>query len=149
MQYAGALTVADPAESFIGGSAMERPFDKRVDLRLETGFRIRGKRVVRGTAHVGKRSVSIEYREQLYKTWDQLKEEIPHLRAVGSGDRELREILEKAGFRTEDVEARHGSLHVTVNVKLLDLIQDEAQERGITVSKVVTEALNKHYKTKF
>ena len=128
---------------------MERPFEKRVDLRLESGYRLRGKRVVRGTAHVGKRSVSIEYRDTIYKTWDELKKEIVHLRAIESRDKELREVLEKAGFHTEDLEVRHGSLHVTVNVKLLDLLQNEAQERGITVSKVVTEALNKYYGTKY
>ena len=128
---------------------MNRPFDKRVDLRLESGYRLRGKRVVRGTAHIQKRSVSIEYRDQTYKTWDKLKEEIPYLRAVETRDAELREILEKAGFHTEDPEVRHGSLHVTISVKLLDLLQDDAQDRGLTVSKVVTEALNQYYKTKY
>ena len=128
---------------------MQKPYDKRVDLRLESGYRLRGKRVVRGTAHVEKRTVSIEYRDQSYKTWDKLTEAIPHLRAIETRDAELREDLDKAGFHTEDPEVRHASLHVTINVKLLDLLQDEAQDRGITVSKVVTEALNKYYKTNY
>ena len=124
--------------------------EKRVDLRMQSGFRVKGKRVVRGKAYVNDDgSVAIEYLSQKYPSYDDLLTALPNLRAVVTGDKELRDILDKNGFNTEDVDKKKASLHVTIDTHLLDLVEDEASERGVYTSKVITDILNAHYGTKY
>ena len=125
-------------------------WEKRVDLRMVPGFRVRGKRVVRGKALVGDdNKVAIEYDSKVHHTMDELLETLPNLRTIVTGDKELREILDACGFLSEDIDKKRASLHVTINTHLLDLVDAEAEERGVYVSKVVTDILNEHYKTNF
>ena len=124
-------------------------YEKRVDLRMEYDFRVMGKRVVRGKAIEDKDGIYVDYRGHSCRSWDALKEILPHLRAIVTGDRELRATLETAGFKVEDLDKKKTSLHVTINTNLMNLVDGEADEKHATVSRVISDILNEHYGTNF
>ena len=123
--------------------------EKRVDLRLISGYRIRGKRFVRGKAVVTNDGAVIIYEGITCNTWEDLIKAIPNLRAVVTGDKVLKQHLLEAGFKVEDVDKKHGSLHVTVDTRLLDLLDDESEKLGVKTSWLVTKILNEHYGTNY
>lgn len=121
---------------------------KRVDMFLVKGETINGRIAVRGMVMVDERGICINYKNKVFRTWDDLTSFIP-VEAIVTGDENLRNRLSDAGFVVEDIRGKKVSVHATIHEELLKLLIQEAKEQETFTSKVLTDILNEHYGTDF
>lgn len=113
---------------------------KRVDIQLKPN------KIVRGTAEIKEDGVSITYRKITYNTPQELADAIVYETLVMS-DPIFLDALKRAGYPAKQLDKKRNSLHVTIPVHLIDLVQQEASETHSNVSAVVERILRKHYES--
>lgn len=133
------------------------PTSIRVQLRMKSGdeYRVRGKRVMRGMLilkgdedfhpekdgdfYIEFVDVNMRYHRsgvpapkvQAY-SWEELKEYIPQLRCVVISNKTVNKFLVEHGFEVEEPKKETVSLHATVDISLLRMLEEETDRRNAT-----------------